>query len=79
MAASFVEQSFIASAVMFFLAGVTRLMRPIYVPYLLKAKNPWGRKFERESALRQDRWALWWCLGFGAGFLVVGLAAWVLG
>ncbi len=78
-----VDQFFEATGVallMLFLAGVVRSVRPWHVPALVNGWNPWGRKFDQASALKQNQFVVRMCLAgaafctvFGIGALVVGL------
>ncbi len=64
---------------MLFLAGIVRLIRPLHVPYLVNGWNPFGRKFDEASALRQNQFVVRMCLAGAAFCTVFGIAALVVG
>ena len=61
------------------LAGVARLIRPLHVPYLVNGWNPFGRKFDEASALRQNQFAMKGPLVIAAILVVYGLGALLVG
>ncbi len=65
--------------IMLFLAGVARLIRPLHVPYLVNGWNPFGRKFDEASALRQNQFAMKGPLVIAAILVVYGLGALLVG
>ncbi len=65
--------------IMVFLAGVARLVRPLHVPYLVNGSNPFGRKFDEASALRQNQFAMKGPLVIAAILIVYGLGALLVG
>lgn len=71
---SSIEQSILGSSICLGLAGVSRVMRPLFVTYLVNAKNPWGRKFDRASALAHDNQTTRILLAFSALFLILACA-----
>ena len=71
--AEFGGNGFAAAAIMLFLATASRMLRVLHVPYLVKGRNPWGRKFDQESAVRQNQLAVRWCLGIALVGAALGL------
>ena len=65
--------------IMLTLAGVARLIRPLHVPYLVNGWNPFGRKFDEASALRQNQFAMKGPLVIAAILVVYGLGALLVG
>lgn len=68
-------QGIYASALALALAGVWRGLRPLHVRYLVNGRNPWGRKFNFQSATKQNRTMVNWCLVFAGAFLTYGAGA----
>lgn len=72
-------RAFAGAFLVLFLAAVARLTRPLHVPALVKGRNPWGRKFDEASALKQNQFVVRMLLGFAVVFVVYGVGALVVG
>lgn len=68
-------QGIYAAVLALALAGVWRVLRPLHVRYLVEGRNPWGRKFDFQSATKQNRRMVNWGLVFAAAFLAYGAGA----
>ena len=69
------QQSIGAAILALFLAAIVRVLRRLHVPYLVNGWNPWGRKFDEASALKQNQSIVRWCFAFAAGFILYGIGA----